>query len=158
MAYYHTEVTLPNTVFDFTGIEKKYVGYDLLSKTLEDLTKSSSKNQSHNYPPYNLKKIDDVNYSIELALAGFTREDIEVHLDKNTLTIKTVSAENTENPSETTKVEYLHRGISSRPFERKFTLAEYVEVKNVSINNGILTVNLEYVLPESKKPRKLKIT
>jgi len=153
----YTSVPHISSLLFNANVEKQFVGLDRWSRTIDDFVKTSS-NVAINttYPPYNLKKIDENNYLIEMAVAGFTKEDIDITVEKNTLTIKTVEKIKKEN---STKQDiYLHKGISSRSFSKIFTLAEHVEVKNVQLNNGMLVVNLEYVLPESKKPRKIEIT
>jgi molecular chaperone IbpA len=109
-----------------------------------------------NYPPYNVIKHSDDQFSIELAVAGFHDGDIDVEVESNQLTIK---GEQTQNLDDLLKdIEYLHRGISARNFVRTFTLADHVEVTNALVANGILTISLERKIPEEKKPKKIAIS
>jgi molecular chaperone IbpA len=110
-------------------------------------------NQTQSYPHYNINKIDDLNWSIEVALAGFDKKDIEVSYSDNCLTIKSIfdKDENEE------KSKSVHRGISKRHFTRRFTLADEVVVNSAELKNGMLVVDLEKIVPEAKKPRTIKI-
>jgi molecular chaperone IbpA len=102
------------------------------------------------YPPYNIKKVDENRYVIELAVAGFGKADIDIELQEGKLSIRgnCDSAESTE---------YLYKGIAERGFKREFTLADNVEVKSSSLANGMLKIWLEAFIPEEKKPKKVKI-
>lgn len=105
-----------------------------------------------NYPPHNIIKYDENRYCIELAVAGFCRDEIDIQVDQNVLTIRgehLVSA----NPT----VEYLHRGIALRNFVVEFPLAEFMEVKEATVDNGMLKINVEYIVPEALKPRRIEI-
>ena len=106
---------------------------------------------SVNYPPYNIVKTGDFTYNIEVALAGFNRKDIEVNYADNTLEIKSI------HEKEEAKEGTLHQGISKRHFTRSFTIAEDVEVKGAELKDGLLQVELEKIIPESKKPRTINI-
>jgi molecular chaperone IbpA len=109
-----------------------------------------------NYPPYNIVKHSEDAFAIELAVAGFREGDINITLEKNILTIK---GQQTESLDELEKeVEYVHRGISARNFDRTFTLADYVEVLGAKAENGILTIELERQVPEEQKPKTVAIT
>jgi molecular chaperone IbpA len=108
---------------------------------------------SGTYPPYNLTKSVDNKFNITFAVAGFAPEDLEVTIEDNKLHIKGKSQ--TKPLSE--GVAYVHKGIAEREFTRTFTLGEYVEVKNLAYKNGMLSIDLEMVLPESKKPKKFAI-
>ena len=110
----------------------------------------TNKKTPSSFPPYNVKKIDEDNYIVELAVAGYDREDIDVTVDKDTLIIKS-ERENDD------KADYLHKGIAGRNFTQKFTLGEYMIVKSASLDNGLLSVKIERELPESAKPRQIKI-
>jgi len=110
----------------------------------------TNKKTTSSFPPYNVKKVDEDNYVVELAVAGYDREDIDVTVDKDTLIIKS-ERENDE------KSEYIHKGIAGRNFTQTFTLGEYMIVKSASLDNGLLTVKIERELPESAKPRQIKI-
>jgi molecular chaperone IbpA len=110
----------------------------------------SNKKTTSQFPPYNVKKVDEDNYVVELAVAGYEREDIDVTVDKDTLIIKS-ERENDD------KADYLHKGIAGRNFTQTFTLGEYMIVKSASLENGLLSVKIERELPESAKPRQIKI-
>ena len=123
------------------------VGFDEIFNTLSMTSKLNSK---PNYPPYNIVKSGD-DYRIEISMAGFKVEDIDVEVKDNTLTI---SAEQTD---EKKGVEYIHKGISERDFYKSFALAEYVEVKDAVVLDGILVISLEKNIPEEEKPKKIAI-
>ena len=106
---------------------------------------------SVNYPPYNIVKTGDYTYNIEVALAGFNKKDIEVKYADNTLEIKSI------HEKEEAKEGTLHQGISKRHFTRSFTIAEDVEVKGAELKDGLLQVELEKIIPDSKKPRTINI-
>ena len=112
----------------------------------------SNKKTTSTFPPYNVKKIDEDKYIVELAVAGYDREDLEVTVDKDTLIIKTCCETNEEDKSE-----FIHRGIARRNFTQTFTLGEYMSVKSASIDNGLLTVKIEREVPEEAKPKTIKI-
>jgi molecular chaperone IbpA len=110
----------------------------------------SNKKTTSSFPPYNVKKIDEDNYTIELAVAGYSREDLDIKVEKDTLTIKS-DKDNDD------KSDFLHRGIAGRNFTQHFTLGEYMIVKSASLENGMLTIKIERELPEEAKPRQIKI-
>ena len=105
---------------------------------------------STGFPPYNIRKEGDYNYVIEMALAGFSKKDIEIEVADGTLTIRSTK-ENEENE------DTIHRGISYRKFNRKFTIADDIIVKDASLENGMLQINLERIVPEEKKPRLIEV-
>ena len=107
--------------------------------------------QTSSYPPYNINRIDDLNYQIEMALAGFSKTDIDIKYADNQLTIKSVDSEDKE------EKETLHRGISKRKFSRAFTLAEDIKVNGAELKDGMLLIELEKIVPEEKKPRTIDI-
>jgi molecular chaperone IbpA len=104
-----------------------------------------------NYPPYNIKKIDDTHYVIEIAVAGFGQTDIDVEIDGGTLTVK--GAVNSAEPEDN----FLFKGIAARAFTRTFALNDQVEVKDAEIFNGMLKIALERMIPEAKKPKKVAV-
>ena len=106
-----------------------------------------------NYPPYNIVKTGENTYDIELALAGFSKDDIDVEYENNVLTVKSIKK--AEEVQENDAV--LHRGISKRMFSKSFTVSDDVEVKGAELKDGLLKVSLERIIPESKKPRTIKI-
>ena len=107
--------------------------------------------QTSSYPPYNINRIDDLNYQIEMALAGFSKNDIEIKYADNQLTIKSIESEDKDDK------ETLHRGISKRKFSRTFTLAEDIKVNGAKLKDGMLLIELEKIVPEEKKPRTIDI-
>ena len=107
--------------------------------------------QTVSYPPYNINRIDDLNYQIEMALAGFSKADIDIKYADNQLTIKSVDSEDKE------EKETLHRGISKRKFSRTFTLAEDMKVNGAELKDGMLLIELAKIVPEEKKPRTIDI-
>ena len=111
---------------------------------------TTNKTTTSSFPPYNIREIDEDNYVVELAVAGYDREDINVTVDKDTLIIKS-ERENED------KADYLHKGIAGRNFTQKFTLGEYMIVKSAALDNGMLTVKIELEIPEEAKPRQIKI-
>jgi molecular chaperone IbpA len=137
------------SLFDnFNQLTPYAVGYD---KMFEHLNSYVSNNvTSTGFPPYNISKGGDLTYVIEMALAGFSKKDIEIEVADGTLTIR--STKENEESEET-----LHRGISYRKFNRKFTLADDIVVNEASLENGMLVINLERIVPEEKKPRLLSI-
>ena len=131
-------------------LNRALVGFDRLFDTFE----SRFANQlSTNYPPHNVVKVGDNHYAIEIAVAGFKKHEINVEVEQEVLTVR---GEN-ETPNESTTRQYLHRGLSSRSFERSWQLAEHMVVKGAEIKDGILTITLEYVIPEDKKARVIDI-
>ena len=124
-----------------------FVGFEPLFSELERLT-SGTPGQD-NYPPHNIVKLDDEHFSIEMAVAGFSKDDVEVELKDGTLTISGSKTEDERN--------YAHKGISSRKFSKSFRLAEYVVVDDADLANGVLVVNLRVDIPEEKRPQKIKI-
>lgn len=125
-------------------ISRHVLGYDEIFKRIRDLTK-----QSHSsYPPYNLKKDGDKFY-IELAVAGLSKEDLQIEIDEGVLSIKHTAKKSDQ--------DYIYCGIAQRSFEQKFTLAEYIEVVNAELKNGLLILELEKNIPEDKRPKTVKI-
>jgi molecular chaperone IbpA len=104
-----------------------------------------------NYPPHNIVKYDDTHYGIEVAVAGFSKDEITVEVDQDQLMITGKKTTVTEG------VEYLHRGLAARDFEQTFTLAEYMEVKDAEVKDGMLKVKIERIVPEALKPRQIAI-
>jgi molecular chaperone IbpA len=124
-----------------------FIGFDTIFDKLEQINKANVTN----YPPYNLIKTGEDTYLIELAVAGFDEDDFDIELHDGVLTIK---AEVGESGVDTN---YLHKGIAARSFVRKFTLADTIEVGGVSLHQGMLTIRLNNVIPDEKKPKKILI-
>lgn len=105
-----------------------------------------------NYPPYNILKYEENSYGIEVAIAGFSKEEITVEIEQDQLTIR-----GTNIVTENRQVEYLHRGLAARDFEQVFTLAEYMEVKGAEIKDGLLTIKIERIIPDALLPRQIEV-
>jgi molecular chaperone IbpA len=137
------------TRFDTQALNRALVGFDRLFDTFENRIANQ---MQHNYPPHNIIKLDDNRYVIEVAVAGFRKDEIHIEVEQNLLTIRGVrTREDGEN------IQYLHRGLSSRDFERKLQLAEHMLVKGALIQDGILSIQLEHEIPEEKKARVIDI-
>ena len=137
------------SLFDnFNQLTPYAVGFDRVFDTLNRYVDNNV--QSTGFPPYNIRKEGVYNYVIEMALAGFGKEDIQVEVAENTLSIRSVK----ENPEDDATQ---YRGISYRRFERKFTLADDLIVKSANLENGMLYIDLERVVPEEKKPRLIEV-
>tara|TARA_B100000287_G_scaffold122092_1_gene113900 strand:- start:27159 stop:27587 length:429 start_codon:yes stop_codon:yes gene_type:complete len=137
------------TTFDINRFTPYAVGFDRVFDHL--INHSHNMATSTGFPPYNIVKHDDAEFSIEMALAGLSKDDIEVVVAEGVITVKSVWDEKVEN------AEVLHRGISHKKFTRKFTIADDIEVKEASLENGLLEIKLERIIPEEKKPRVIKI-
>jgi|TARA_B110000902_G_scaffold59234_1_gene69474 molecular chaperone IbpA len=145
------------SLFDnFNQLTPYAVGYD---KMFEHLNKYVSNNAtSTGFPPYNISKGGAYTYVIEMALAGFSKKDIEIEIVEGTLSVRSVKeTPKTLNVSTDEDEDFLHRGISYRKFDRKFTLADDIIVNDALLENGMLTINLERIIPEEKKPRMIAI-
>ena len=124
------------------------VGFDRIFDNLSRYARDNV--TSTGFPPYNIRKEGDYNYVIEMALAGFGKKDIEVEVADGTLSVRSIK-ENSEDDAT------VYRGISYRRFERKFTMADDIVVNDVKLENGMLTLNLERIVPEEKKPRLISV-
>ena len=140
-----------NTTFDsiWRDISAFAVGFDRTFDTLELL--ASSRAKETNYPPYNIRKISEDQYAIELAIAGFEDKDIDIELVEETLTIK-------GNRPKEAGDGLLHQGLAARDFVKKFVLSDDMVIKGAALSNGMLYVGLERIIPDEKKPRKIKLT
>ena len=137
------------SLFDnFNQLTPYAVGFDRVFDQLQNYASHNA--TSSGFPPYNIRKEGEFSYVIDMALAGFSKDDIEVEVADGLLTVRSVK-ENEENE------ESIYRGISYRKFNRKFTLADEIVVKDASLENGMLVISLERIVPEEKKPRKIKI-
>ena len=142
------------SLFDnFNQLTPYAVGFDRIFDNLSRYVDNNA--TSTGFPPYNIRKEGDYNYVIELALAGFGKDDIELEVAYSTLSIRSTKKPLAEDVS--SNEDTVYRGISYRKFERKFTLAEDVVVNEAKLENGMLILNLERVVPEEKKPRLIKV-
>ena len=129
------------------------VGFDSIFEEFDRMLESSERYNS-NYPPYNIHKVNVTDYKIEIALAGYSKEDIELELKENTLTVRNKAKEKVINEESN---EVIHKGIATRQFERSFTISEDIKVKNVALKNGLLNIDLKRIVPEEKKSRLIEI-
>lgn len=137
--------------YDFSPLYRSFVGLDRMAGLIDAASQQAS--TGNTYPPYNVAQLSENAYRIELAVAGFNEEELELESHENVLTItgrKEASADNDE-------AEYLHRGIAERGFERRFQLADHVLVDGADLKNGLLVISLKRELPEALKPRKIAI-
>ena len=141
---------------DFAKFDKFFVGADQLHKKLTDMTTQTVELASK-YPPYNIKKVTDNKYVIEMAVAGFGKQDIELTLEDNKLIVNGKLETLDDLTRDGINQTYLWKGISDRAFSRQFTLADNVEIKTVNLFNGMLKIWLEAIIPESKKPKTIPI-
>ena len=142
-----------NQIINWEPFKPFSVGFDNLFDDFDRMLSFNSASINH-YPPYNIRKVNDTDYVIELAIAGFGKKDIEVKSVENTLTIK--SKDKKEEVLDKDE-DILHRGISQRSFTRSFTVAEDVVVKGADLKDGLLSVKLERIIPDEKKPKIIDI-
>ena len=140
--------------FDPFRIAKFGVGFDSVIDRIQSDFFTDSFQGTQNFPPYNIIKRDGTSYDIEMAVAGFAEEDLEIEYADNVLT---VSSKNSDPFKDSKEPEYVHKGISARQFTKKFSLADDVIVNDASMKNGMLTISMEKVVPEGKKKRSIKI-
>ena len=138
------------SAFDFAPFRRSTVGFDRLFDMLEN---SSFGQSQENYPPFDLIKEGDNEYRIELAVAGFKPEELDIVAQQNVLIV----SGRKKDESEETVSNYIYRGIATRSFERRFALADHVHVKNADIRDGLLSIALAREIPEAMKPRKINI-
>lgn len=139
------------TRFDLTPLYKSTVGFDRLASLMDQL---GGFDEPSGFPPYNIERLDDNDYRITMAVAGFGDDDLNVEVKENTLTI--TGTKQSENRDE--GANYLHQGIAARSFERRFQLADHVTVSGAELKNGLLHVDLVREIPEAMKPRTIAIS
>ena len=137
------------TTYDLSPLLRSSVGFDVFDNIFDSVFNLNESNTS--YPPYNILKSEN-NYTISLAIAGFSKDEIDISLQENELVIKGIAKD------QNNKIEFLHRGIAGRNFERKFKLADIIKVSDASYENGLLNIYLEREIPEHQKPRKIEIS
>ncbi len=133
---------------DLTPLFRTSVGFDRMAQMMNQAHRIDRSNAS--YPPYNIENLEENKYQITLALAGFSQDDLDIVSENNTLIIRGKTNNDVER-------KYLHRGIATRSFERKFQLADHVKVTTAEMQNGLLHVQLMKEIPEAMKPRKISI-
>jgi molecular chaperone IbpA len=136
---------------DLPSLHRSAIGFD---RMFEELNRTFANSKSGNYPPHNIVQRDETHFVVEVAVAGFSESEINVELADNVLTVTGEKVKDADAAAPT----YLHQGISNRNFVRDFTLADNVEVRGAVVENGILSVELELVIPEEKKPKAIAIT
>ncbi|MBA2934485.1 Hsp20 family protein [Sphingomonas sp. CGMCC 1.13654] len=137
------------TNFDFTPFRRSTVGFDRLFDLLETGTRADG--PADGYPPFDIVRENEDSYRITLAVAGFAPNEIEIVAQQNQLTVSGNKADQDD------QRQYLHRGIATRTFERRFQLADFIEVGDARFENGLLSIELKRVVPEAMKPRKIEI-
>ena len=139
----------------FNSLRPFSIGFDDMFDQFENLLGNGSLAMQSNYPPYNIRKTGKDKYSIEVALAGFSRKDVEVEFEDNLLTVRTKQVNKTEDNIENGEI--LHKGISQRQFARSFTIADDVKVNGAELKDGLLTIACERIVPEYKKKKLIEI-
>ena len=130
---------------DLAQLSRALVGFDRYF--------SAPHHQNGNYPPHNIVKYSDDTYAIEVAVAGFSKDEVTVEVDQDQLTIRGIKNRSNADVG----VEYLHRGLAARDFEQTFTLAEYMEVRGAKVADGMLQIDIQRLVPEALKPRRIEI-
>lgn len=135
--------------YDLTPLMRSTVGFDRMASLLDSFARADD--QTPGYPPYNIEKLSENDYRITMAVAGFSADELNITTQGTTLIISGKARDEDES------VKYLHRGIARRAFERRFELAEHIEVKGASLDNGLLHIELRREVPEAMKPRSIAI-
>lgn len=136
---------------DLTPVFRTAIGFDRMANLVDSMMAGNHDSQS-NWPPYNIEKHGDDVYSISMAVAGFGEDDLNITIHDQTLIVQ-----GTQAPDDDDGVQYLHRGIAGRNFERRFQLADFIEVNSATLKDGLLHVELKRVIPEAMKPRSIAI-
>ncbi len=139
----------------FNSLRPFSIGFDNMFDQFESLLSDGGLSAQSNYPPYNIRKAGKDKYAIEVAVAGFNKDDVEVEYEDNLLTVKTKKVDKAVEKD--TDGEIIHRGISQRSFSRSFTIADDIKVEGAEIKNGLLTINCEKIVPEQKKRKLIPI-
>ncbi len=134
--------------FDFSPLYRQTIGFEHLANLIEQLATNDGEN---GFPPYNIERLGENEYRITMAVAGFSNHDLNIEVKEGTLSVRG------EKSLEDQDRQYMHRGIAARNFERRFKLADYVEVSGATLENGLLHVDLKREIPEAMKPRTIKI-
>jgi molecular chaperone IbpA len=135
--------------FDFSPLYRQTVGFEHLANLIEQLASAEGDN---GFPPYNIERLGENEYRITMAVAGFSLNDLAIEVKEGALSVRG------EQSSEVKDREYLHRGIAARNFERRFRLADYIEVSGATLENGLLHIELKREIPEAMKPRTINIS
>ena len=136
---------------DLSPLYRSFIGSDHLASLIDAASRAEKQSS---YPPYNIELLAEDKYRITMAVAGFSQDDVTIEVQENTLTV-TGNKQSTEQKEDGRK--FLHKGISERNFERKFQLGDHVKVLSADMENGLLHIDMERVIPEAKKPRQIEI-
>ena len=135
----------------FTALYPQFVGFDNIFNELERLVDGTAPTRNTSFPPHNIIKLDDNKYVVEMAVAGFGQDEVDVELQDGTLIVKGEKKDQTE-------VDYVYRGIATRSFTKSIRLNDSIEVRGAQFKDGILKIALENIIPEHKKPRKVEFS
>ena len=139
----------------FNSLRPFSIGFDDMFDQFENMLGNGALSMQSNYPPYNIRKTGKDKYSIEVALAGFNKKDVEVEFEDNLLTVRTKQVNKSENKNEDGEI--IHKGISQRQFARTFTISDDVKVGSAELKDGLLTIACERIVPEYKKKKLIEI-
>jgi len=139
----------------FNSLRPFSIGFDDMFDQFENMLGNGGLSMQSNYPPYNIRKTGKDKYSIEVAIAGFGKKDVEVEFEDNLLTVRTKQVSKSENKNKDGEI--IHKGISQRQFSRTFTIADDVKVNGAELKDGLLTINCEKIVPEQKKKKLITI-
>lgn len=139
------------TTIDLTPLYRNTVGFDRLANLLDNAFRTEQTNTS--YPPYDIEVLDEHCYAISLAIAGFTQDELDIQVERGILTVRGRKKQDEEKDQR----KFLYQGIATRAFERKFNLADHVEITGAKLENGLLRIQLKQELPEAMKPRRIEI-
>ena len=143
--------------FSFSPLYNSTLGFEQLFGEVEQMLASTPGNSQTSFPPHNIVKLDEYHYVVELAVAGYTKDEIDIQVDDGHLIIKGNKEDKAKN-ADLSDIEYLHRGIGLRSFTKTVKIADTVEVRGAEYVDGILRIGLENVIPDHKKPRKIDIS
>ena len=143
----HEDMTMTN--FDFSPLYRTTVGFDHLSTLLDNIHRSDR--AANSYPPYNIELINENNYQITMAVSGFKSDELDIKSEQRTLTVR-----GQKHPDQNSR-NFLHQGIAARNFERKFQLADHIEITGAQLENGLLHIDLAREIPEAMKPKTIPI-
>ncbi len=139
----------------FNSLRPFSIGFDDMFDQFENMLGNGNLTMQSNYPPYNIRKTGNDKYSIEVALAGFSKKDVEVEFEDNLLTVRTKQVNKSQDKNDNGEI--LHKGISQRQFARSFTIADDVKVNSAELKDGLLTIACERIVPEYKKKKLIEI-
>ena len=139
----------------FNSLRPFSIGFDDMFDQFENMLGNGGLSMQSNYPPYNIRRTGQDKYSIEVALAGFSKNDVEVEFEDNLLTVRTKQVDKSEDKNDDGEI--IHKGISQRHFSRSFTIADDVKVNGAQLKDGLLTIACERIIPEHKKRKLIEI-